>query len=68
MNANCPVTPEQLQAVSQASCSVLRSLGPEIQWVQSFVTDDRIYCIYVAPDEPLIRKHATQGGFPKYGQ
>jgi hypothetical protein len=58
------LTPEQLRAVSQTSCGVLRKLGPEIQWVQSYVTDDKIYCIYIAPDEKLIRKHATQGGFP----
>jgi hypothetical protein len=58
------LTPEQLRAVSQASCGVLRKLGPEIQWVQSYVTDDKIYCIYIAPDEKLIREHATQGGFP----
>jgi hypothetical protein len=58
------LTPLQLQAVSQKSCGVLRKLGPEIQWVQSYVTDDKIYCIYIAPDEKLIREHATQGGFP----
>lgn len=58
------LTPEQLQAVSQTSCGGLRNLGPEIQWVQSYVTDDKIYCIYIALDEQLIRKHATQGGFP----
>ena len=58
------LTSEQLQAISQTSCGVLRNLGPEIQWVQSYVTDDKIYCIYIAPDEQLIRKHATQGGFP----
>jgi hypothetical protein len=58
------LTPEQLQAVSETSCRVLRKLGPEIQWVQSYVTDDKIYCIYIAPDERLIREHATQGGFP----
>lgn len=55
---------EQLQGVSQKSCSVLRNLGPEIQWVQSFVTDDKIYCIYNSPDEATIRKHAEMGGFP----
>ena len=54
----------QLQAVSQASCGVLRELGPQIQWVQSFVTDDKIYCIYNAPDEATVRKHAAMGGFP----
>ena len=58
------LTPEQLQAISQTSCGVLRPMGPEIQWVQSFVTDDKIYCIYIAPDEATVRQHATQGGFP----
>jgi len=55
---------EQLQAISQKSCSVLRELGPEIQWVESYVTGDKIYCIYVAPNEQLIRQHAQSGGFP----
>ena len=55
---------EQLQAISQKSCGVLREMGAQIQWVQSYVTDDKIYCIYVAPDEGAIRKHAQQGGFP----
>lgn len=54
----------ELQAVSQKSCSVLRDLGPKIQWVHSYVTDDKIYCIYIAPDEQTIREHATRGGFP----
>ena len=58
------MTPQQLQAVSQTSCGVLRKLGPEIQWVHSYVTGDKIYCIYIAPDEKLIREHAAQGGFP----
>jgi len=58
------LTPEQVQAASQTSCGVLRNLGPEIQWVQSYVTDDKIYCIYIAPNEQLIREHAAQGGFP----
>ena len=58
------LTPQQLQAVSQKSCSVLRNLGPEIQWVHSYVTQDKIYCIYNAPNEQLIREHAKQGGFP----
>ena len=58
------LTPQQLQAVSQTSCGVLRKLGPEIQWVQSYVTQDKIYCVYIAPNEALIREHATQGGFP----
>jgi len=55
---------EQLQAISEKSCSVVRSIGPQIQWVQSYVTDDKIYCIYIAPDEDTIRRHAQQGGFP----
>ena len=58
------LSPEQLQAVSQTSCGVLREMGPQIQWVQSYVTDDKIYCIYIARDEETVRKHATQGGFP----
>jgi hypothetical protein len=55
---------EELKAVSQKSCGVLRNLGPEINWVESFVTDDKIYCVYVAPNEEMIRDHAQQGGFP----
>ena len=58
------LTPEQLQAISQKSCGVLKSMGPQIQWLQSYVTDDKIYCIYIAPDEDTIRQHAQQGGFP----
>jgi hypothetical protein len=58
------LTPEQLQGVSQKSCSVLRSMGPQIQWVQSYVTADKIYCIYIAPDEASVREHAELGGFP----
>lgn len=58
------LSPEQLQAISQKSCGVLRELGPEIQWVQSYVTDDKIYCIYIAQDEEMVRRHAMQGGFP----
>jgi len=58
------LTPEQLQAISQKSCGVLRNMGPQIQWVQSYVTADKIYCIYIAPDEASVREHATQGGFP----
>ncbi len=54
----------ELQAVSQKSCGVLRNLGPQIQWVHSYVTDDKVYCIYIAPDEKTIREHARQGGFP----
>jgi hypothetical protein len=55
---------QQLQAISQKSCSVLRNLGPQIEWVHSYVTGDKIYCIYNAPTEELIREHAKQGGFP----
>lgn len=55
---------EALQAVSQTSCSVLRELGTSIQWIQSYVTDDKIYCVYIAPTEELIREHAQRGGFP----
>jgi hypothetical protein len=55
---------EQLQGISQKSCSVLRELGPEIQWLESYVTNDKIYCVYIAPNEEMIRKHAQQGGFP----
>jgi Protein of unknown function (DUF4242) len=58
------MSPETLQAISQKSCSVLRQLGPEIQWVHSYVTGDKIYCIYIAPDEEMVRKHAEMGGFP----
>ncbi|OON69103.1 DUF4242 domain-containing protein [Hymenobacter sp. CRA2] len=55
---------EQLQAISQTSCGVLRNMGPEIQWVNSYVTADKIYCVYNAPNEDMIREHAKQGGFP----
>jgi cell division inhibitor SulA len=58
------MSPEQLQAVSQTSCSVLRNLGPQIQWVQSFVTEDAIFCVYIAPNEEMMREHARLGGFP----
>jgi hypothetical protein len=58
------LSPEQLQAASQNSCGVLREMGPQIQWVQSYVTDNKIYCIYIAPDEDAIRKHAQQAGLP----
>ena len=53
-----------LQAISQKSCSVLQSMGPTIQWLQSYVTDDKIYCVYIAPDENAIKEHAQKGGFP----
>lgn len=54
----------ELQGISQTSCSVLRELGPQIQWVESYVTPDKIYCVYIAPNEEIIREHATRGGFP----
>jgi hypothetical protein len=54
----------ELQAISQKSCSVLADMGPQIQWVQSFVTDDKIYCVYIAPDEDTVKQHARKGGFP----
>ena len=55
---------QELQAISQKSCGVLRQMGPQIQWVQSYVTDDKIYCVYIAPNEQMVRDHAQQGGFP----
>jgi len=58
------LSPEQLKAISQKSCGVLQAMGPQIQWVQSYVTDDKIYCVYIAPDEAAVREHARQGGFP----
>ena len=58
------LTPEQLKGISQTSCNVLRKLGPEIQWIESYVTGDKIYCLYFAPNEQIIREHANQGGFP----
>lgn len=58
------LTPEQLKGISQTSCGVLKAMGPEIQWVQSYVTGDKIYCVYLAPNEELIREHAKRGGFP----
>jgi hypothetical protein len=58
------LTADQLRGVSQKSCSVLNNLGPEIQWIHSYVTADKIYCIYRAPNEDMIREHAKQGGFP----
>jgi hypothetical protein len=55
---------QELQAISQISCGVLREMGPQIQWLQSFVTDDKIYCVYIAPDEEAVKAHARKGGFP----
>lgn len=58
------LTADQLTAISQKSCGVLRDMGPKVQWVHSYVTGDKIYCIYIAPDEQSIREHASRGGFP----
>ena len=56
--------PEELQAISQKSCGVLQEMGPQIQWVESYVTGDKVYCVYIAPDEAAVREHAQRGGFP----
>lgn len=56
--------PQELKAISQKSCGVLQAMGPKIQWLNSFVTDDKIYCLYIAPDADTVREHARQGGFP----
>ncbi len=56
--------PETIKAISQKSCGVLRQLGSEIQWLHSYVTDDKIYCVYIAPNEEMVREHARLGGFP----
>lgn len=58
------LSPQELQGVSQTSCGVLQQMGPAIQWVHSYVTGDKIYCVYIAPNEEMIREHATKGGFP----
>jgi hypothetical protein len=58
------LSPQELQGISQTSCAVLQKMGPQIQWVQSYVTGDKVYCVYIAPNEEMIREHATQGGFP----
>ena len=58
------LTQDQIAAISQKSCGVLKNMGPQIQWVESFVTADKIYCIYIAPNEAMVREHAKQGGFP----
>ena len=58
------LTPEQLKTISQTSCGVLDAMGPRIQWVHSYVTDDKVYCVYIAPDEATVREHASRGGFP----
>ncbi|HEY5971902.1 MAG TPA: DUF4242 domain-containing protein [Pseudoxanthomonas sp.] len=54
----------ELKAIAQKSCSVLEGMGPQIQWLQSYVTDDKVYCVYIAPSEAMVREHAKQGGFP----
>lgn len=58
------LTPEQLKGISQTSCGVLSKMGPQIQWLQSYVTGDKIYCVYIAPNEAAVREHAAKGGFP----
>ena len=58
------LSPHELRAISQKSCAVLNQMGPQIQWVHSYVTDDKIYCLYVAPSEAMVREHAEKGGFP----
>jgi hypothetical protein len=58
------LTKEQLNGISQTSCGVLSDMGPQIQWLQSYVTDNKIYCVYIAPNEEMVREHANQGGFP----
>jgi hypothetical protein len=58
------LTPQELQAISQKSCGVLKKLGPQVQWLHSYVAQDKIYCVYIAPDENAVREHAKQGGFP----
>ena len=58
------MSPTDLKSISQKSCGVLSSMGPSVQWVHSYVTDDKIYCVYIAPNEEMIREHARQGGFP----
>ena len=58
------LTPEQLKAISQTSCGVLENLGPKINWVHSYVTDNKIYCVYIAPNKEMVLEHAKKGGFP----
>ena len=58
------LSPQELQGIAQKSCSVLKNQGPQIQWLQSYVTGDKVYCVYLAPDEAAIREHAKRGGFP----
>lgn len=63
MRGASDLTPQQLQAASQTSCAVLRDLGPQIQWLETFVTPNKVYCVFIAPNEEIIREHARQGGF-----
>ena len=58
------LSPKELQAISQKSCGVLKNLGPQIQWIHSYVTGDKIYCVYIAPNAEMVHEHARQGGFP----
>lgn len=58
------LSPDQIQAIAQKSCGVLQQMGPQIQWVHSYVTGDKIYCVYIAPNEQAVREHAQKGGFP----
>ncbi|MGH9433498.1 MAG: DUF4242 domain-containing protein [Terriglobia bacterium] len=58
------LSPDELRSISQKSCNVLRGLGPQIQWLESSVTNDKLYCVYIAPSADLVREHAAQGGFP----
>ena len=58
------LTDDEIQAISQKSCGVLKGMGPQIQWLQSYVTDDKVYCVYIAPNADAVREHASQGGFP----
>lgn len=58
------LSPQELKGISQKSCGVLSQMGPQIQWVQSYVTGDKIYCVYIAPNEKMVREHAQKGGFP----
>jgi hypothetical protein len=58
------LSPQELQAIAQKSCDVLHRMGPQIQWIQSYVTDDKLYCVYLAPNAEMVREHAQQGGFP----
>jgi Protein of unknown function (DUF4242) len=58
------LSPQELRSISQKSCAVLRNLGPQIQWVQSYITGDKVYCVYIAPNKEMVQEHAKQGGFP----